>query len=63
MPENSLSINETFEKLDSILKDMENPELSLEDSFEKYNEGLKLIRQCNNSIEKIEQQLTILEEN
>lgn len=63
MPENKLSINETFEKLDSLLKDMENPELSLEDSFEKYNEGLKLIRQCNDSIEKIEQQLTILEEN
>lgn len=58
-----MSINETFEKLDSLLRDMENPELSLEDSFEKYNEGLKLIRQCSDSIEKIEQQLTILEEN
>lgn len=63
MAENKLSINETFDKLDAILKDMENPEMSLEDSFEKYNEGLKLIRQCNDSIEKIEQQLTILEEN
>lgn len=63
MADDKLSINETFDKLDSILKTMEDPELSLEDSFEKYNEGLKLIRQCSESIEKIEQQLTILEEN
>lgn len=61
MANEELTINEAFDKLDTILKEMENPELSLEKSFEKYNEGLNLVKYCNSSIDKIEQKLTVLE--
>lgn len=61
MANEELTINEAFDKLETILKEMENPELSLEESFEKYNEGLNLVKYCNSSIDKIEQKLTVLE--
>lgn len=61
MANEELTINEAFDKLEMILKEMENPELSLEESFEKYNEGLNLVKYCNSSIDKIEQKLTVLE--
>ena len=60
--DDSLSINEAFNRLDALLKDMEDPAISLEDSFARYKEGLELVKYCNASIEKIEQQITVLEE-
>ena len=59
--EEKLKINDIFEKLDTIVKEMEDPGLSLETSFEKYTEGLKLLKTCNESIDKIEKQIEILE--
>ena len=57
-----ISINEQFSKLEKLVKEMEDPELSLEESFAKYSEGLKLLKQCNDSIDRIEKQIEILEE-
>ncbi|MBO4505958.1 MAG: exodeoxyribonuclease VII small subunit [Lachnospiraceae bacterium] len=59
--EEKLKINDIFDKLDTIVKEMEDPGLPLEESFEHYTEGLKLLKQCNESIEQIEQQITVLE--
>ncbi len=62
MAEKKISINEQFSKLEKLVKEMEDPELSLEESFAKYSEGLKLLKQCNDSIDRIEKQIEILEE-
>ena len=59
--EEKLKINDIFDKLDTIVKEMEDPGLPLEESFEHYTEGLKLLKQCNESIEQIEKQIVILE--
>lgn len=57
------TLEETFTNLDKLIKEMEDPQLSLEETFNKYAAGMELIKQCNSSIDRIEQQLTILEEN
>lgn len=62
MSDEKVSVSEAFSRLDEIIKSMGDPEISLEKSFEKYNEGLKLVKFCNDSIDKIEHQLTVLEE-
>ncbi len=62
MAEKKISINEQFSKLEKLVKEMEDPDLSLEESFAKYSEGLKLLKQCNDSIDRIEKQIEILEE-
>ena len=56
-----MNINEIFEKLDTLVKEMEDPGLTLEASFEKYTEGLKLLKVCNDSIDKIEKEIEIQE--
>ena len=62
MKDNKPNLEDAFKQLDQLLKEMESPEISLEDSFSKYTKGIELIKICNNSIDKIEQELIILEE-
>lgn len=59
--EEKLKINEIFDKLDTIVKEMEDPSIPLEESFEHYTEGLKLLKQCSESIESIEKQIEVLD--
>lgn len=62
MVENSFKLEEAFEKLDKIIVDLENPDISLEDSFALYQEGVKLLKASNDSIDKVEKELIILSE-
>ena len=40
-----IKLEEAFAKLDEILDELESPDISLEESFQVYEEGMKLIRQ------------------
>lgn len=40
----SPSIEDTFEKLDNILSEMESGELTMNESFKKYKEGIELVK-------------------
>ena len=62
MAAKKMTLNESFEKLNEILEEMENEEVSLEASFSLYQEGMKLLKQCNDSIDKVEKELMVLEE-
>ena len=42
--ETTESLEEMFEQLDTILASMEDPELSLEDAFMLYEQGMKRYR-------------------
>lgn len=52
-----------FTELNEIIAKLEQEEISLEDSFALYQEGVKLLKHCNVSIDKVEKQLIILGEN
>lgn len=56
------SIQETFNELDQLIKEMESSETSLEKSFELYKKGKELIDFCDKSIADIESEVSILEE-
>jgi exodeoxyribonuclease VII small subunit len=62
MAKKEMKLEESFEKLNQILEELEKPEVSLEDSFSLYQEGMKLLKACNDSIDKVEKQLIILSE-
>ncbi|MBB2182392.1 exodeoxyribonuclease VII small subunit [Lachnospiraceae bacterium MD1] len=62
MAKKEMKLEESFEKLNQILEELEKPEVSLEDSFSLYQEGMKLLKACNASIDKVEKQLIILSE-
>lgn len=55
------TIEDSFLQLDEIIAQLESGELSLEASFKKYNEGMKLIKNCNQQLDKVEKQIIVLE--
>lgn len=56
----SLTLEESFEKLDEVISRMESGNISLEESFKLYNEGIKLVKNCNSQLDKVEKQIVII---
>ncbi len=59
----ALSLEASLEQLEQVMEELGSPELSLEESFAKYKQGMDLLLQCNQAIDKVEKELMILEEN
>lgn len=55
------TLEESFEELSGIIKQLEEEEISLEASFQLYNKGMKLLKNCNDSIDKVEKKIVVLE--
>lgn len=49
-----------LKRLESIVREMENGELSLEASLKAYEEGIALVRQCQQALNEAEQKISIL---
>lgn len=62
MVDKKFKLEEAFDKLNQIIEDLEKPDVSLENSFGLYQEGMKLLKDCNASIDKVEKELIILSE-
>ena len=58
-----LTLEQTFEKLEEAISKLEREDISLEESFNVYKEGMKLIQSCNNKIDKVEKEVLKLNEN
>ena len=56
------SVEETFQELEEIIRKLESGESSLEESFQYYKAGMKLVKSCNEKIDKVEKQIIVLEE-
>ena len=56
-----VSLEESFEQLETIIEQMKTGDMTLEDSFKKYEEAMKLIKNCSNSIDRVEKKLIVLE--
>lgn len=58
--EKEISLEEAFERLDGIIGQMSDEDIALEESFKLYNEGISLVKLCNDRIEKVEHEIEIL---
>ena len=56
------SIEQTFTELEELLEKLESPDTTLEESFACYETGMKLVKACNDKIDKVEKQIQILSE-
>ncbi len=54
-------LNEVFAELDELIEKMENED-SLEKTFDMYKKGVGLLKDANESIDKIEKQVKVLDE-
>lgn len=56
----SKSFEEQIEKLEGIVAELEKGELNLDDSVSKFEEGIKISKECNKILEEAEKKITIL---
>ncbi len=54
------NFEESMQKLEKIAVELEKGDLSLEESLTKFEEGMKLSKECNEIIENAEKKITIL---
>lgn len=55
-----LNFEEAMEKLEKISTELEDGKLTLDESVEKFEEGMKLSKECNDILEKAEKKITML---
>lgn len=55
-----MKIEENFEKIEKVIAELESPETGLERSFELYEQGMKLLKEAEDGISRVEEKLTVL---
>lgn len=58
-----INFEETMKKLEEIASELEKGDLTLDESVERFEEGMKLSKQCNEMLEESEKRITILLKN
>lgn len=54
------NFEESMKKLEGIVIELENGNLNLDESVKKFEEGMKIAKQCNTILEDAEKKITIL---
>lgn len=54
------SFEEQMENLEKIVAELENGNLNLDESVNKFEEGIKISKECNKILEEAEKKITIL---
>ena len=53
-------LEELFLEIEEIITQMEDKEVSLEQSFQLYEAGMKKLKQCNEKIDYVEKKMLVL---
>lgn len=57
------NLEEMFDRLDQVIGTLEGEDVSMEEAFGLYDQGMKLIRRCNQTINEVEKKILVLDEN
>ena len=60
MSKENFKIEEAFEELETIVKKMEEKDVTLEESFSLYTKGCDLLSKCNEQIDMYEKKIMVL---
>ena len=55
-----MNFEESMKKLEKIVSELESGNFNLDESVLKFEEGIKIAKQCNNMLENAEKKITIL---
>lgn len=55
-----MEFEKSMENLEKIANELENDELSLDDSVKKFEEGMKIAKQCKKMLDEAEKKITVL---
>ncbi len=57
-----LSLEDAFTEIEKIIADLEDDEITLEDSFREYHKGMQLLKYCNDAIDGVEKKVMKIDE-
>ena len=60
MAKEKITFEQALERLEQIVSNIEEGKVSLEDSIEKYAEGIALIKQCRQILDAAEKKIQVL---
>ncbi|MBQ7934303.1 MAG: exodeoxyribonuclease VII small subunit [Lachnospiraceae bacterium] len=53
----SFSLEENFKQLEEIMEQLESEDISLEDAFKAYSQGMHVLKECNEQIDRVEKKV------
>ena len=56
-PKKERKLEASMAELEQVMEALNQPEVSLEDSFALYKKGMDLLLECNQAIDKVEKEL------
>ena len=56
------TLEEAFGELNGMIEQLEDSQVSLENSFQIYQEGMKLLKYCNDKIDTVEKKMLVINE-
>lgn len=60
MEKKEVKFEEKMQELEQIIADLENGEIDLDESIEKYTKAMKLVKECDEKLKNIEEQVSKL---
>ena len=60
--ENGISLEEAFGQIEEVISHLETEEITLEQSFQEYHKGMKLLQYCNETIDRVEKKVLQINE-
>ena len=60
--EEEFRLEEAFETIEQLLGKLGDRDVSLEESFALYQEGMNLLKKCNEKIDRVEKQMLQIDE-
>lgn len=57
-----MKLEDNFLKIEEVIEKLENEDISLEDAFAAYSEGMQLLKTCNDQIDRVEKKVLKLTE-
>ena len=55
-----INFETSMEQLEKIVQELEKGDLNLDDSIKKFEEGMKISKDCNKFLEEAEKKITVL---
>ena len=60
--EKELKLEKALDRIDALLNQMGDKDVSLEETFRLYQEGMRLLKNCSEQIDRVEKQMIQIDE-
>lgn len=61
LPEGQISLEDTFAEIEAIIAKMEQPDVTLDESFSLYKNGVERLKMCNELLDAVEKKMQVIE--